>query len=738
MPVSLAFSRSEGDEGSQFSNRSLLVGAFYHALPASPSVAQVAWHPWGDNSSSLLVLTVDATLREYSIGYDAEEPAQTVDLRPSESRGRGGFSSDDAGEGTAVAFCLGEGKGDWRPLTLYALMRSGDIVAVCPFLPKKASVALFTHCRSRVADPTLSRRAVPSSYIHALSVFVSTKIESPTPSDLDNSLSLALSTTSNHSPIVAQSPNAALQLKYVNSLVHQATLAHSNPPTDVEDPHLVRIVAPRLVGHPHPTRQGPFLLQPAPAELNNGHESLACDLAYISYPAPGTPGLGVFAVSYSDGKVDVCLAVNKVEARWGDAPHEREELPALAVYETIDLGLAEEDQEAVGDLSLEDNYPTFAKDPLYPDTLYVYHALGAHCLLMAKWLDDLVDLTTSDTDDEKRLAEAAHNFRAQTTTTVRWILKTASVDGEVGYPVVGLSPLNDIYLGYSILLLTSALQLVGIDLPLRVDASLLPSTTSSSSTPLPSRRGVSSDPPAYLSLLDAPFPSLPALEPRSSPLLPRLALKPPPNSSSHSTQGQPPEVIITPATLRFMGKAVETFRHEIRDLVAAADTVQCRLELQLRERKRQLAKLLELAQLSDGLRRSTGGREGLGGRLERVAQAQEALLGRMDRVLQRLMNAHQPVLSTYETRWFAELERLEKEVVAGGGGGGGEGTVEMRLERAVAQFESLRPALEDLKRKEEGKGAVNGARTNGVKAAESPATLGATQMHRLEAKLDEE
>ena len=98
----------------------------------------MSWHPWGDNSSSLLVLTSDATLREYQIGDDCEEPAQSVSLRRADQGSRGAFSSDSVDDTTAVAFTLGKGDGDWGPLTLYGLMRSGDVVALFPFLPKKA------------------------------------------------------------------------------------------------------------------------------------------------------------------------------------------------------------------------------------------------------------------------------------------------------------------------------------------------------------------------------------------------------------------------------------------------------------------------------------------------------------------------------------------------------------------------------------------------------------------------
>lgn len=429
-------------------------------------------------------------------------------------------------------------------------------------------------------------------------------------------------------------------------------------------------------------------------------------------------GVGVLAVSFSDGKVDLCLEVEKVEAKWGERDEwEEEELPLLAVYETIDLGLAaalEEGERSVGQ-GLQDNCPTFVKDPLYPYTLYVYHALGGHCLLLSRWLDALADITLSAEEDEEKLQkEVERTLRAQQATDVLWILKTVSIGSSTSPPpVVGLSLINDIYLGYSLLLVTSSLQLVGIELSLRIDSSLLPS--SSPTTP----RGISSQPPPYLSLLDSPFTIPPPLDKRSTvSSVPRLATKPPGASSA---------LVINPDTLRFLGKTVETFRYSIRDLVSAANVVQSRLELQMKELSRQLSKLNDLSRLSDTLRKSTSSREGLAGRLERVSRNQDALLQRTDRVLQKLMDAHQPLLSTYERKWFEELARLENVVE----GKGSERSLQSRAERLEGQLESLRPALEELKRKE-----VTGVKE--AKVVESPGGLGSSQMRSLETKLAEE
>jgi nucleoporin NUP82 len=70
-------------------------------------------------------------------------------------------------------------------------------------------------------------------------------------------------------------------------------------------------------------RQGPFLLQPAPHSLEGSEGGDATDIAYISFghdtedEGEGeTERLGVIMIAYQDGKVDVCLDVEKVEAMW--------------------------------------------------------------------------------------------------------------------------------------------------------------------------------------------------------------------------------------------------------------------------------------------------------------------------------------------------------------------------------------------------------------------------------------
>lgn len=74
--------------------------------------------------------------REYDISADSEEPQQIISFVS--ERKKMSVMMDDPSEREVASFSLGKGKADWGPLTVYAVMRSGDIYAVCPYMPRNA------------------------------------------------------------------------------------------------------------------------------------------------------------------------------------------------------------------------------------------------------------------------------------------------------------------------------------------------------------------------------------------------------------------------------------------------------------------------------------------------------------------------------------------------------------------------------------------------------------------------
>jgi nucleoporin NUP82 len=39
-----------------------MVGSYFHDAP-SPPITKIGWHPWGENGSTLMILTADGVIR---------------------------------------------------------------------------------------------------------------------------------------------------------------------------------------------------------------------------------------------------------------------------------------------------------------------------------------------------------------------------------------------------------------------------------------------------------------------------------------------------------------------------------------------------------------------------------------------------------------------------------------------------------------------------------------------------
>ena len=166
-------------------------------------------------------------------------------------------------------------------------------------------------------------------------------------------------------------------------------------------------------------------------------------------------------------------------------------------------------------------------------------------------------------------------------------------------------------------------------------------------------------PPAYLSLLGNEPYTPPALfsRPLGLPSNPRLAVPGQPGSGKS-------EFVLTPDTLRYLGKTVEHFSSQIRDILVTLKNAGLRSELQKQEFRRQQDKCGEMMKLVEKLKGSH--HDAFQGKLKRIQDEQKVLLARLDRILQSLMEKASPELSEHETRWFEELKRLKEEVAGAG------------------------------------------------------------------------
>ncbi|GAC95565.1 nuclear pore complex protein [Pseudozyma hubeiensis SY62] len=788
--------------------RTVSVAPYYHSAHSNSAVVKVDWHPWGENGTSLLVLTDDGLFREYDVAKDTEEPQQTASFLPRQSSSAGhrsrsrsatpglaphtrsssfaanttgpsvrgfGLSADDDDATTAVSFSLcvtntpsprsssfdqdadrtwaaeaqrSSGPSDWSPLTVFGLMKNGDVWALCPFLPKSATVpAAYIHNLAKLAsyraNTTQSQQTshvdTQLRYVNAL--LKQARKESPNDfGERQGSVTpgperfvRSRSTSTMNLDELTDSPRASVQPEQAGSGAEQMQEGpvQLHPPSWSYRQNLAQGGSAKKAPRP----QGPYLLKPAPVELCDERESVACDLIWTWLTDESTQaeastvvtGVAALSIVGHDGRVDVGLLFESVEAAWDVSTttqhsaarrpskprktnryglsdtedeaddfealtlEEPEELPSLLVYETIDLGLLDTaidngitSPSAASDLLLSkasSNRPRFVRDPLYGDTVYIYHAFGAQCLGFATWIPKLLDALNKPSQDE--LDNDAHDDTSRPAAESReqalvkmlhhgqssevvWIVNTVAQDSGEGLdlnPVTALEILSDVYLSYAFLAVTADLQVVGVELSLRIEQDAIDSPAAGERSLGLERGGSSDGHKPYVSLLgEGPAFQPPAIFAQSTgtqglPSHPRRAALSTPNSKS--------ELQITPELLRTLGKTVETYRHEIRTVVSAGNAVQARLDLQVREMTRQLEKLNAIRLRCNDL--GTAGT--LGERISQIAQTQLQLVARIDKALQRLMDSHQPSLSMYEKKWFEELERIASEVGVARSGG---------------------------------------------------------------------
>ncbi|TIA90313.1 hypothetical protein E3P99_01621 [Wallemia hederae] len=639
--------------------RSIAVGQYYHAAKGAPAIAKVDWHPWSQSAASLLVLTTDATLREYDVASDSEDPQQALSFtQPANMPGsvnapptpaRKGFSADDERSEECVSFDIGKSDTDWAPLTLYGLMRNGDVYAICPFIPNQAQV--------------------PIAYIQNLRGITEAKLLDPVHED--------------HGIVEARLNQ---QMRWLNAMAKQIQVAEDSATTFKCSP-------PRATGSI--LRQGPYLVQPPPSE-----EEYEADASDIITLRPKELPMDVFVVAFTDGRVDVCLGADKAEGRWSSKLEASASPPVMSTYESIQV------------LDVQDvGYPSFSTDPVYEDTVYLSHAEGVHALVLKPWLDEVAQ-TDSITKDSQLVQ----------------VIKTGSSSTSASNPIVALDVINDPYLGYLLFALTNSMQLLPMDLSLRVqEASELstnaaPAQSSSPASSAPKESSDANEPTDEQKKLMGSLLDKPMSEHTDGTINLTLRLDP------VNTRA---EIAVTPQSLRYLGGVVENVRKHNQSFIATGNGIQDRLHLQIKETERQIDKLAHVASVATSPANGAGVGAGKGGRVEAVANEQTELLRRMDRLLQRLMDKHQPTLSTHEKKWFAELGRIRDEV----GGDDGKGrALQARMSKVRAcafEYQAYQATTAHAQSRSEGSiGASQIAKVEGVLHDETSA------IEDLRAKLD--
>ncbi|ODQ53724.1 hypothetical protein SAICODRAFT_6971 [Saitoella complicata NRRL Y-17804] len=609
-----------------------IVGRMHHNSNSGATVVKTLWHPLSRSGQTLLVLGSDTFLRMYDLSLSCEEPEQTLRFMAPQPKRRGFVLEEEEVE--AASMCFGDANG-WGLTTVYALMKNGDVYAASPVVPKHSV------CERKWLDQ------------------------------------LVVSVQASHD----DSEDGKLRTRWVNDVVGQAKADDMGlgSPSLVNgglDTTLVGFRKPNGT-YKVPAIQGPFLFQPAPLYFSDD-EIYATDITYVS-----SGFIGVLVIASSDGKLDVCLDVEPVEAMWANAG---QNCPVVSVYESINLGLEKYANKFA---------PVLLKDEHAPGIFYIKHCAGVHQINVSTWL---AALQQEDVEDVVREGESSE---------VSILLNTDAAKTGEATPAVGLAVLFDSYLGYGTIAVLSTGQVVVNELEFtnlgHESDDEEPMTPEAVDMEDPIMNG-----PRYMSLLSRPAYTKPAAlsAPKAvSQLVVPVSMKGPlvPNETS----------------LRFLATVIQKMREDIRRVFDAGRLMQSRLESQQKEYSRQLAKLNDLARkLKEGC-----GSEVISERLQGALDRQKDLEKRADALLQNLIATHSPALSDVEKKWFVELKRMNNKVE---GMKGYTGRLEAAKERWNEVQESLRLKKEQVR-------IIGGSEDGGVG---TPIKQG--EARELKAMLDEE
>ena len=520
----------------------------------------------------------------------------------------------------AASCCFGEGEQGWRPFTLYILMRGGDIYALTPLVP--------------------SRFRVSREYLHALSLAIAADLDS-----VDENATMA------DKLILRQ------QGKWVNSILSQESVTGipsysgigGSSPRKKPSTCLTR---PGVVG-PSPLLQGPFLFHPVPPEVSSA-EYCACDLFHIE-----AGPVGVIGVLFSNGKLDLCLELDLLRAKWVDkkprqvAMAKDRDLPTVAGYETIDLDIQ------AGANSPRTSWPVFSRDPRSNQVWFVNHNSGVIGISMKAWLSKLATVLDDGEEDVFVAKSLAKTPPSMVDRTIDYAGRPyGSVD-----PVIGSTAVYEAYLGYVLIAATTTgsrsvefdeiLSRVSSDRQLtpRPPRALILAPTSHRTSPVP--RATQSTPPAG---------DKPLLEQRYT-IPPELTAPSPLGKLEKDLMRShrrlmTDKVVLSTSTNNILRHARDTLKVEYDTLMAVAAQAYDRAANQQIRLRTHLAVIHKASETLSRLRTRD-----VQTRLRRFVKRQEELQSRADQVLRVLIVKSQTGLSDAEKRWFKEVSKVQERIV---------------------------------------------------------------------------
>ena len=272
---------------------------------------------------------------EYDVSQ-SQDPTQTFSFLPSASSSSS-FSAVDALSRYATSFAFGVGKYDFGPLMVHVLMANGDTFTMGPVLPLHAEVPVrylqglkaFTAGRLRRLEKTEDKDSVKYSTslvrVSLQAQWVESLVRQARQRDETRRQRQEgeLATPFQRSSLL--SPRQRMTAPDITS--KRNNRAPVEGAVSVHPPHLTETGGPAPGVHRGIMRQGPWVYNPGPQDIEIGteeDEQVASDLYITSVtgnPEEEDEGvereeLIVVAIAWSGGRVDLGVEMEKPEPQW--------------------------------------------------------------------------------------------------------------------------------------------------------------------------------------------------------------------------------------------------------------------------------------------------------------------------------------------------------------------------------------------------------------------------------------
>ncbi|CAG8589083.1 7426_t:CDS:2 [Funneliformis caledonium] len=419
-----------------------------------------------------------------------------------------------------------------------------------------------------------------------------------------------------------------LQFKWIKRLMnlegHSKRVVFSPPPFD----------------HLRVEVQGPFNIHPDPLSISE-HTYEASDILMLE-----TEPLIVLVVAFNNGRIDICLEVEKVEAKWQIPDIVPGEFTAhnIILYECIDLGYIKHyvipTSGCIPQLTTSINHPCLVPDPYYRDTFYVYHLAGAHGINVKEWLEELRKVV-NDPKNKGSSAELIYEsfFSKNLKSQINWIVCTLPSDPD---PLIGLTIMEDIQLCHAAFMLSSTYGFVYHELSARKSSNNI--LFNEELSPM-----MTSDLPKVNPMPDILTKFLNNQGLSRQPIM----------VSSHSQQNNQGKSSYE-IDIEFLHTVMGNIQKDVYELKEAAMALQKRFIFQTKEFHRQVAEIANLRRIIESY--SEDKVPQLNERLNTLRNKQKYLDSKADRFIQRIMNKGDLTLSEFEKQYYDSLEKIAKEI----------------------------------------------------------------------------